>query len=290
MIRCSGDWNAAAEQIIDRASDRAGSSSPHTSTRSKARRSIEAGRSGCSRCTTRSRCSAEAAAGSTSSMGALSGGTSSSGERLGAEPVAHVQEVRVGRAVLPHPRAVLRQRGQRRRVGVVPGEGATLLVGGVAGDLADVGEVAEVLRARPGHLLLALLTLPVDLHEDEAERGEEEHAGRDEAGAAADAGPPVLPIVATSTMEPRLPSIGMAFIATPPAPSLGWICGGGCSTSWPLGISGSSTRPPRSVVPTWLVLTCAQTSTVDRSASRNRPSRVVTPTIGSHTHCGDRRD
>ena len=37
------------------------------------------------------------------------------GERLGAEPVAHVQEVRVGRAVLPHPRPVLRQRGQRRR-------------------------------------------------------------------------------------------------------------------------------------------------------------------------------
>ncbi len=37
------------------------------------------------------------------------------GERLGAEPVAHVQEVRVGRTVLPHARPVLRQRGQRRR-------------------------------------------------------------------------------------------------------------------------------------------------------------------------------
>src|SRR6478672_3988698 len=49
-------------------------------------------------------------------------------------------------------------------------------------------------------------------------------------------------------MEPRLPSIGMAFIRTPPAPSLGSISGGGWSTIWPVGISGSSARPPRSVV------------------------------------------
>ncbi len=76
--RCSGEWNAVAEQIIERASERAGSSGPHTSTRSKARRSIEAGRSGWSRCTTSSRCSADAAAGSTWSIGALSGGISSS--------------------------------------------------------------------------------------------------------------------------------------------------------------------------------------------------------------------
>ncbi|WP_278257567.1 hypothetical protein [Nocardioides convexus] len=37
--------------------------------------------------------------------------------------------------------------------------------------------------------------------------------------------PPPSP--ATRTIEPRLPSIGIAFIATPAAPSLGWICGGG---------------------------------------------------------------
>src|SRR6476620_643662 len=49
-------------------------------------------------------------------------------------------------------------------------------------------------------------------------------------------------------MEPRLPSIGMAFIRTPPAPSVGSISGGGWSTIWPVGISGSSARPPRSVV------------------------------------------
>ena len=76
--RWSGDWNAVAEQIIDRASERAGSSGPQISTRSKARRSMDAGRSGWRRCTTSSRCSADAAAGSTWSMGALSGGTSSS--------------------------------------------------------------------------------------------------------------------------------------------------------------------------------------------------------------------
>ena len=45
------------------------SASPQTSIRSKARRSIDAGRSGWSRCTTSSRCSAEAAAGSTWSIG-----------------------------------------------------------------------------------------------------------------------------------------------------------------------------------------------------------------------------
>ena len=62
--------------------------------------------------------------------------------------------------------------------------------------------------------------------------------------------PPVLApaIVATSTIEPRLPSIGIAFISTPLAPSACSIRGGGCSSSRPAGISGSSRRPPRSVV------------------------------------------
>ena len=49
-------------------------------------------------------------------------------------------------------------------------------------------------------------------------------------------------MVATSTIEPRLPSIGMAFISTPPAPSCGWIWGGARSTSCPVGSSGSSSR------------------------------------------------
>src|SRR4051794_35538774 len=62
--------------------------------------------------------------------------------------------------------------------------------------------------------------------------------------------PPVLAplIVATRTMEPRLPSIGIAFIRTPLAPSACSICGGGCSCSWPVGSSGASRRPPRSVL------------------------------------------
>ena len=62
--------------------------------------------------------------------------------------------------------------------------------------------------------------------------------------------PPVLvpAIVATSTIEPRLPSIGIAFIRTPLAPSACSMRGGGCSSSRPTGSSGSSRRPPRRVV------------------------------------------
>ncbi len=77
-ISWSGFWKAVAEQIIARAVERTSSASPHSSMRSKARRSIDAGRLGWIRCTTSSRCSADAAAGSTWSTGALSGGTSSS--------------------------------------------------------------------------------------------------------------------------------------------------------------------------------------------------------------------
>ena len=177
--RCSGEWNAVAEQIIARARERAGSSGPQTSTRSKARRSTDAGRSGCSRCTTSSRCSAEAAAGSTWSMGALSGGTSSSESGWWQTPYRtcrncgsplRCSQIRVRSSA---------SAGSARRVGVVPGERPALLVGGLAGDLADVAEVAEVLGAGAGHLLDPLLALPVDLDDDEAERGEQEHAGRD---------------------------------------------------------------------------------------------------------------
>ena len=105
-------------------------------------------------------------------------------QRLRAQAVAHVQEVVVGAGVLPQPGAVLGQRGQGGRLGVVPVERAALLVGGLARHLADVAEVAQVLRARARDLLRALLPLPVDLDDDEAERGEEEHAGREEAAAA----------------------------------------------------------------------------------------------------------
>src|SRR3954447_2764055 len=69
--------------------------------------------------------------------------------------------------------------------------------------------------------------------------------------------PPVeRPMVATSTIEPRLPSIGIAFIRTPLAPSFGSSCGGGCSTIWPVGTSGASRRVPRSVVVTCCPYPC----------------------------------
>ena len=76
--RSSGEWKAATEQTIARARARACAASPVISTRPNARRSSAAGRFGCTRCTTSSRCSAEAATGSSCSIGAVSGGTSSS--------------------------------------------------------------------------------------------------------------------------------------------------------------------------------------------------------------------
>ena len=106
------------------------------------------------------------------------------GQRLRADAVPDVQEVGVGAAVLPHPGPLLRQRGQGGRLGVVPGQGPPLLVGGLARHLAHVGEVAQVLRARAGDLLRPLLPLPVQLDDDEAEGREEEHAGRDVAATA----------------------------------------------------------------------------------------------------------
>ncbi len=107
------------------------------------------------------------------------------GQRLGAQAVADLEEQGVGGPDLPDPRPLLGERRQRGRVGVVPGERAALLARGLAGHGADVGEVAEVLGAGAGDLLVALLPLPVDLDDDEAERGEEEHARGDEAAAAA---------------------------------------------------------------------------------------------------------
>ena len=104
-------------------------------------------------------------------------------ERLGAGAVADLEEVLVGAGVLPHPRPLLGQRRERHRVGVVPGQRPPLLVGGLARDLSDVAEVAEVLGPGAGDLLRALLTLPVDLDHDEAQGGEEEHAGGDVAAA-----------------------------------------------------------------------------------------------------------
>ena len=105
-------------------------------------------------------------------------------ERLRAQAVAHLEEVLVRRGVLPQPGPVLGERRQRRRLGVVPVQRAALLVGRLTRHLADVREVAEVLRARPGDLLGALLSLTVDLDHDEAQGGEQEHAGRQEAAAA----------------------------------------------------------------------------------------------------------
>ena len=181
IARCSGDWNAAAEQIIARARARACSSAPQSSIRPKARRSTAAGRFGCTRCTSSSRCSAEAAAGSTWSIGARVGRHELERQRPAAHAVPHLEELSVGDRVLPDPRPFVGERGQGRRLGVLPEHGNTLLGGRVAGDPPDRAEVAEVLGAGAGDGPGALLPLPVELDDDEAERGEQEHARGHEA-------------------------------------------------------------------------------------------------------------
>src|SRR6185503_11845789 len=57
------------------------------------------------------------------------------GERLRAESVPDVEEVRVGGVVLPDAGPFLGERRQGRRRRVLPGQGAALLVGRFAGHL-----------------------------------------------------------------------------------------------------------------------------------------------------------
>ena len=114
---CSGEWKAVAEHTRARARPRADVSEPHTSIRSKARRSSEAGRSGWLRCTTSSRCRADAAAGSTWSMGALSGGTSRSASSWLHTPYRTCRKVGS-----PAPRSHTRLRSSAR-AGSDPGSG-----------------------------------------------------------------------------------------------------------------------------------------------------------------------
>ncbi|GEK18949.1 hypothetical protein CPE01_26820 [Cellulomonas persica] len=41
-----------------------------------------------------------------------------------------------------------------------------------------------------------------------------------------------------NTIDPTDPSIGTRFDRTPLTPSDGWISGGGCITTWPVGTGG----------------------------------------------------
>ena len=79
---------------------------------------------------------------------AESGGTSSSESGWLHTPYRTWRNSGVGDGVLPDARPFLGQGRQGRRVGVLPEQRGSLLRGGVAGDLPDRAEVAEVLRAR----------------------------------------------------------------------------------------------------------------------------------------------
>ena len=129
-------------------SARAGSSAPQTSIRSKARRSIEAGRFGLQ--PVHDQQPVQRGRGGRVDLvdrGALRRDQLER-ERLGAHAVPHVQEVGVGRRRAPTPGSAPRPaRAARPASGWCQVSARALLVGGLARDLADVGEVAEVLRA-----------------------------------------------------------------------------------------------------------------------------------------------
>ena len=105
--RCSGAWNAVAEQIIARASERAGSSGPQTSIRSKARRSTDAGQVRLQ--PVHDEQPVQCGGGGRVDLvdGRALRRQQLERERLVADAVPHVQEPRVAAAVLPDPGAVL---------------------------------------------------------------------------------------------------------------------------------------------------------------------------------------
>ncbi len=103
---------------------------------------------------------------------------------LGRRAVADVEVTLVVGRTLPDPRAVLRQGRQRRRIRVRPAETVALLLGRLPDGPANPGEVLQVLAASATDLQRALLALPVDADPDEAQGGDQEHAGGDEASPA----------------------------------------------------------------------------------------------------------
>ena len=132
--RCSGAWNAADEQIIARARDRAGSSvAAHLDPVERAQ--VDAGRQVGLHPVHDEQPVQRRRGGRVDLVdrGALRRHQLER-QRLRAEPVPHVQEVVVAAGVLPDPGPLLGEGRQRGRLGVVPGQRATLLVGGVAGD------------------------------------------------------------------------------------------------------------------------------------------------------------
>ena len=108
------------------------------------------------------------------------------GEALGAAADAHVREVRVGRAALPHPRAA-READERRGLGVGPLEGAPLVDRRLAGPPAHLREVAQVVLAVLVGLRPALPAAPRRAAGDHADRREREHPAEEPRGGVVDA-------------------------------------------------------------------------------------------------------
>ena len=102
------------------------------------------------------------------------------GERLGGDAVPDVQEGRVVRLALPHPRAVGRDRRQRGRCGMQPEEGLALARRSSAYGVPHACQVPQVAPPRAGQLAPALTALPVELEAEVGDRRHQEQAGRDD--------------------------------------------------------------------------------------------------------------
>jgi hypothetical protein len=98
------------------------------------------------------------------------------GGAAAAEADAHPAEVVVRGAALPQPRA-RGDRPQGDRLRVVPGDGEALLLRGLLGELALLGEVAQVVAALGAHPPLAVHPGPVELAEAHGDHGRAHHAG-----------------------------------------------------------------------------------------------------------------
>ncbi len=229
ILRCSGEWKVASWLTIDRARARASASVADD---------LDPGRGpdvdgdrdvALRRWVTRKRCAADAATGSSCASGAVSGGSSVDAERLVAHADADQQVVVVVGLPLPDPGPLLGEHGQRPRVGVVPLRVAPLLPGRLPHRVAQLGEVGEVLAPRPDDAGLVLGTLPPPVDPDEAERGDEEHAGGDHA-----LGPPGC---ADGDEDDRADAAEHGQSARQQAAdAVGrLISGGGWSTIWPVG-------------------------------------------------------
>ncbi len=160
----SGAWKVASCATMARARSMAGSMAPSNSTLVKLGRPTEVGMPDTVRYASEKRRSEIDDSGSRSSIGLVDGGLNLQHRGLPAETDADPAEVVVAGPPLPQP-AAHRDRPQPARLRVVPQDVPALLVGRVAGLLAQLPDVAQEVAPLAAHLALALGGRPADLHD-----------------------------------------------------------------------------------------------------------------------------